>query len=34
MRQVSDNELLMLQASAAHYVQNARRYVAELRESG
>lgn len=34
MRQVSDNEMLVLQGSAAHYVQNARRYVAELRNSG
>jgi len=34
VRQVSDNEVLALQGSAAHYVQNARRYVAELRRSG
>jgi carbonic anhydrase/acetyltransferase-like protein (isoleucine patch superfamily) len=34
MRQVSDNELRVLEGSAAHYVQNARRYAAELRRSG
>lgn len=34
MRQVRDNELAMLQASAAHYVQNARRYAQQLRQRG
>jgi carbonic anhydrase/acetyltransferase-like protein (isoleucine patch superfamily) len=34
VRQVSDQQKLMLQGSAAHYVQNARRYLAELRRSG
>jgi carbonic anhydrase/acetyltransferase-like protein (isoleucine patch superfamily) len=34
VRQVSDAELLVLQGSAAHYVQNARRYAAELRRGG
>jgi carbonic anhydrase/acetyltransferase-like protein (isoleucine patch superfamily) len=33
MRQVSDNELRVLEGSAAHYVQNARRYAAELSRS-
>jgi carbonic anhydrase/acetyltransferase-like protein (isoleucine patch superfamily) len=34
MRQVRDDELAMLEASAAHYVQNARRYARDLRPSG
>jgi carbonic anhydrase/acetyltransferase-like protein (isoleucine patch superfamily) len=34
VRQVSDNEVFMLEASAAHYVQNARRYRADLRRTG
>ena len=31
MRTLSDNEVRMLEASAEHYVQNARRYESELR---
>jgi len=34
IRQVSDNEVLILEGSAAHYVQNARRYLADLRRIG
>jgi carbonic anhydrase/acetyltransferase-like protein (isoleucine patch superfamily) len=34
VREVSDNEVFVLEASAAHYVQNARRYLAELRRNG
>ena len=34
VRQVSDNEVLVLEGSAAHYVHNARRYLAELRRIG
>jgi carbonic anhydrase/acetyltransferase-like protein (isoleucine patch superfamily) len=34
VRQVSEDQVRMLEGSAAHYVQNARRYVAELRKSG
>jgi carbonic anhydrase/acetyltransferase-like protein (isoleucine patch superfamily) len=34
VRQVSDDQVRMLEGSAAHYVQNARRYVAQLCKSG
>jgi carbonic anhydrase/acetyltransferase-like protein (isoleucine patch superfamily) len=34
VRQVRDNEVAMLQASAAHYVQNGRRYAQQLRAGG
>ncbi len=34
VRQVSEDQVRVLEGSAAHYVQNARRYVAELRKSG
>ncbi len=33
VRQVSEDQVRMLEGSAAHYVQNARRYAAELRRS-
>jgi carbonic anhydrase/acetyltransferase-like protein (isoleucine patch superfamily) len=34
VRKVSDNEVLVLEGSAAHYVQNARRYKQELVQRG